>query len=81
MDAKKTAFLRKRERRWELHRRFEKEYKSAFLKKLSFHEGLRIWKELYETFCVSGYQPSRRQEIERLHVLARVHALFGKVKP
>ena len=77
MDLKNNLKLRKN---WKQYNEFESRYRKEFLKGLSRKRSFEIFQQLYDyasLFKASEFSPADQEHLKNL---ARVHALFGKVK-
>lgn len=70
-------------RNWAEVHRLESKQRAAFLKRLPAEQGFKILQDMYElAHSVKGYgrkQASMFHE-EKIKILAKVHAVFNKVK-
>ena len=68
-------------RRWDLFNKFQRRYKSSFLKTLSLKEGLRLVTYLYQFISETIDRKSlKKLSLNKVNLLANVHSVFNKVK-
>lgn len=70
------------QKRWSLFSGFERKGKSQILRNISKRGGFELLKELHQFACGLHDKPNCKEfDKAKIDLLARVHAIFGRIKP
>ena len=70
--------------RWKMYNDFQREEQTKFLRRLTPQQGVSMFFELHafaEQFVPKGQRHDPRWDSQRIHNLARIHALFTLADP
>jgi len=68
------------QRRWNKYQAYALREKKAYLKKLSFSQGLRIFSDLHSFTRISSCEQPPMFHINKRNTLIRIHRMFSRIK-